>query len=63
LARQIAGDQFLGDLVRALPAGNTVTQVAGSRMGRTGSMVVGIAVDHRDKVQDFAGQFKIDFRC
>jgi thiol-disulfide isomerase/thioredoxin len=24
-------------------------------------MVVGIAVDHRDKVQDFAGQFKIDY--
>jgi thiol-disulfide isomerase/thioredoxin len=24
-------------------------------------MVVGIAVDYRDKVQDFAGQFKIDY--
>ena len=30
-------------------------------MGRARFTVVGIAVDHRDKVRHFAGEFKIDY--
>ena len=61
LERQIAGDQLLGHLVRPLPPRNTPAQDPGRRLGWPRLTVVGIAVDYRDKVREFAGQFKIDY--
>ena len=61
LARQVPGDQLLGDLVcpcrREIPLLKTL---AADWAGRE-LEVIGIAVDYPDKVRQFAAQLKIDY--
>ena len=61
LARQVADRQFLGDLVRAVPARDPVAAADRARARGEGFQVVGIAVDFRDKVLAYADEMEIEY--
>ena len=61
VARQGAGRQLLGDLVRAVPRGDARVRAAQSELGGKGLQFVGIAIDDADKVRRFAAEIGLNY--
>ena len=62
LEGQIPGHQLLGDLVRALPPGDSAARATSRRNGQIAAVtVIGIAVDHRASGAHYAQELKIAY--
>ena len=61
MGRQVPGDQFLGHLVRALPARDPVAEELHAARAAQNIEVIGIAVDFRDNVLAYAKEVEIDY--